>query len=135
MARCCEVALLQSARLLLLPEMEGWRRPAGTSQAGVTAFLARPRAWPALPKPRGRQEFHDPKHLLSPQGFMKSGWCRGETCEGQDMVGVIAPEHSSGNREMGGSGWVVRAAGGCVLWALATTMGTSQGWPQPWSNA
>uniref|UniRef100_A0A8C0AZ41 Bcl-2-like protein 1 n=1 Tax=Buteo japonicus TaxID=224669 RepID=A0A8C0AZ41_9AVES len=65
-AVCRAVALLKFARLLLLLEMKDWRQPAWTSRAGVTAFLARPRAWPALPKPRERPEFHDPECLPSP---------------------------------------------------------------------
>ncbi|KAM9648248.1 bcl-2-like protein 1 isoform 1-T1 [Morphnus guianensis] len=93
------VALLKFARLLLLLEMKDWRQPAWTSRAGVTAFLARPRAWPALPKPGERPEFHDPERLPSPQGFAKSRLCCRVTCDGQDAGVLVLLGCGSGERK------------------------------------
>lgn len=75
---------LRSSQLLLLLEMKGWRQPAWTSRAGVTAFLAKPRAWPALLKPWEGSSLAT-QCLPLPQGFMKSSLCCGVTCEGQDV--------------------------------------------------
>lgn len=73
---------LRSSQLLL--EMKGWRKPAWTSRAGVTAFLAKPRAWPALLKPWEGSSLAT-QCLPSPQGFAKSSSCCGVTCKGQDV--------------------------------------------------
>lgn len=72
---------LRSSQLLL--EIKGWRQPARTSRAGVTAFLAKPRAWPALLKPWEGSSLAT-QCLPSPQGFVKSSSCFGVTCEDQD---------------------------------------------------
>lgn len=91
---------LRSSQLLLLLEMKGWRQPAWTSWAGVTAFLAKPCAWPALLKPWEGSSLAT-QCLPSPQGFMKSSSSCGVTCEGQD-VGVGHGRLCCGHKITGG---------------------------------
>lgn len=119
------VALLKFSQLLLLLEMKDWRQPAWTSRAGVTAFLARPRAWPALPKPGERPEFHDPECLPSPQGFTKSRLCCRVTCDGQDAGELVLLGCSSGERKVRSSALDAKATGECTLWTPAATVGTN----------
>ena len=122
-AVCCTVALLKSVRLLLL--LKDWRRPARTSWAGVTAFLAGPCAWPALPKPGGRQEFCDPERLPLPRGFMKSrSRCR-VTCDGQDvrMVCLSCRDAAVGRGRWEAPLWMQKRRGDARCGLL----------PQPWA--
>lgn len=91
---------LRSSQLLLLLEMRGWRQPARTSWAGVTAFLAKPRAWPAVLKPWEGSSLAT-QCLPLPQGFVKSSSCYGVTCEGQD-VGMGGGRFHCGHKITGG---------------------------------
>lgn len=124
---------------LALLEMKDWRQPAWTSRAGVTAFLARPRAWPALPKPGERPEFHDTECLPSPQGFTKSRLCCRVTCDGQDAGELVLLGCSSGERKVRGSALDAKATGGMRVVDSCRNHGHQpcccSPRPRPWNKA